>query len=146
ARRHHSHTGVPDGPRPFFPAPWRARSALGVLVWQVQGTKTFHGYLDPDKHLSANAAVLGETTGEEPPGHDEVDRHSVTMRPGGQLWSHALTPQWDTTESALAMSVTLARGGLCHQGRFSERELALRAYWDENPTEAWMHDLRNVRY
>ncbi|MFE2412775.1 hypothetical protein ACFXDE_30995 [Kitasatospora sp. NPDC059408] len=116
------------------------------LVWQVQGTKTFHSYLAFDKHLSANAAVLGETTSEEPPGHYEVDRHSVTMQPGEQLWSHALTPQWDTTESALAMGVTLAHGGLCHQGLFSERELALRAYWDENPAEAWMHDLRNVRY
>ncbi|MET8538475.1 hypothetical protein ABZV67_44065, partial [Streptomyces sp. NPDC005065] len=28
----------------------------------------------------------------------------------------------------------------------SERELALRDYWDKHPDEAWMHDLRNVRY
>ncbi|TQK44417.1 hypothetical protein FBY35_5921 [Streptomyces sp. SLBN-118] len=116
------------------------------LVWQVHGIKTFHSYLDPRKHLSAEAAVIGETTGEEPPAHDAADRHSVTMRPGDQLWSHALTPHWVTTESALAMSVTLSHGGLCHQGRFSERELALRAYWDKNPGEAWTHDLRNVRY
>ncbi|MFD5428240.1 hypothetical protein [Streptomyces sp. NPDC127084] len=116
------------------------------LVWQVHGAKTFHSYLEPDEHLAADAAVLGETTGEEPPEHDESDRQSVTMRPGDQLWSHALTPHWVTTESALAMSVTLSHGGLCHQGCFSERELALRAYWDENPDEAWVHDLRNVRY
>ncbi|EDY49519.1 hypothetical protein [Streptomyces clavuligerus] len=44
------------------------------------------------------------------------------------------------------MSVTLSHGGLCHQGRFSERELALRSYWDKNPGEAWTHDLRHVRY
>ncbi|WP_329053932.1 cupin-like domain-containing protein [Streptomyces violaceus] len=116
------------------------------LVWQVHGTKTFHSYLDPDKYLPADAAVIGETTGEEPPEHDVADRHSVTMRPGDLLWSHALTPHWVTTESALAMSVTLSHGGLSHQGLFSERELALRAYWDKNPSEAWMHDLRNVRY
>ncbi len=116
------------------------------LVWQVHGVKTFHSYLDPDKHLSADAAVIGETTGEEPPEHDAADRHSVTMRSGDQLWSHALTPHWVTTESALALSVTLSHGGLYHQGRFCERELALRAYWDKNPAEAWTHDLRNVRY
>ncbi|WP_121746868.1 hypothetical protein [Streptomyces sp. E2N166] len=116
------------------------------LVWQVHGTKTFHSYLTPDKHLSAEAAVIGETTGEEPPEHDAADRQSVVMRPGDQLWSHALTPHWVTTESSLAMSVTLSHGGLCHQGRFSDRELALRAYWDKNPAEAWTHDLRSVRY
>ncbi|WP_328436746.1 hypothetical protein OHA71_05665 [Streptomyces sp. NBC_00444] len=44
------------------------------------------------------------------------------------------------------MSVTLAHGGLCHQGRFADRELALRAYWDQHPDEAWKLDLRNVRY
>ncbi|WP_328403982.1 hypothetical protein OHS70_34195 [Streptomyces sp. NBC_00390] len=116
------------------------------MVWQVHGSKTFHSYLNPDKHLSAEAAVIGETTGEEPPEHDAADRQSVTMRPGDQLWSHALTPHWVTTGSALAMSVTFSHGGLCHQGRFCERELALRAYWDKNPGEAWTHDLRNVRY
>jgi hypothetical protein len=36
------------------------------------------------------------------------------------------------------MSVTLSHGGLCRQGLFSERELALRVYWDKNPSEAWM--------
>lgn len=68
------------------------------------------------------------------------------MGPGDLLWSHALTPHWVTTESPLAMSVTLAHGGLCHQGRFADRELALRAYWDQHPDEAWKLDLRNVRY
>ncbi|GAA2665515.1 hypothetical protein GCM10010400_27130 [Streptomyces aculeolatus] len=116
------------------------------LVWQVHGVKTFHSYLDPGEYLSADEAIMGETTGEDPPEHDEADRHSVTMQPGDQLWSHALTPHWVTTESPLAMSVTLSHGGLSHQGRFSDRELALRAYWDKNPAEAWTHDLRNVRY
>jgi hypothetical protein len=36
----------------------------------------------------------------------------------------------------LAMSVTLSHGGLCHQGRYAERELALRRYWDKHPDEA----------
>ncbi|MBJ7000155.1 hypothetical protein JG491_08720 [Streptomyces sp. CRPSP2-6A1] len=116
------------------------------LVWQIEGTKTFHSYNDPDKHLSADAAVVSETTGEEPPEHDPADRQSVRMDPGDRLWSHALTPHWVTTESPVAMSVTLAHGGLCHQGRFSDRELALRAYWDRHPEEAWKLDLRNVRY
>ncbi|MFG2684389.1 hypothetical protein [Streptomyces sp. NPDC048392] len=116
------------------------------LVWQIEGTKTFHSYHDPGSVLSAEAAVVGETTAEEPPEHDPADRLSVRMEPGERLWSHALTPHWVTTESPLAMSVTLAHGGLCHQGRFSDRELALRAYWDKHPDEAWMHDLRNVRY
>lgn len=68
------------------------------------------------------------------------------MEPGDRLWSHALTPHWVTTETPLAMSITVAHGLLCHQGRFSERELALRAYWDRHPDEAWTHDHRNVRY
>ncbi|MBH1932765.1 hypothetical protein I5Q34_00385 [Streptomyces sp. AV19] len=116
------------------------------LVWQVEGAKTFHSYLAPDRILSAEAAVIGETTAEEPPEHDPADRQSVRMEPGDQLWSHALTPHWVTTESPLALSITLAHGGLCHQGHYSERELALRAYWDDNPAEAWLHDLRNTRY
>ncbi|MER5935611.1 hypothetical protein [Streptomyces sp. NPDC002054] len=55
------------------------------LVWQVQGVKTFHSYHNPDKHLSPEAAVLGETTAEDPPPHDEAQRQSVTMQPGDQL-------------------------------------------------------------
>lgn len=116
------------------------------LVWQVYGVKSFHSYLDPGEHLSADEAIIGETTGEYPPEHDPAERQSVTMQPGDQLWSHALTPHWVTTESPLAMSITLSHGGLSHQGRFSDRELALRAYWDKNPAEVWTHDLRNVRY
>ncbi|MCX5431573.1 cupin-like domain-containing protein [Streptomyces sp. NBC_00257] len=116
------------------------------LVWQIEGTKTFHSYLAPDQHLSADAAVLGETTAEDPPAHDPAARQSVPMHPGDQLWSHALTPHWVTTESPLALSVTLAHGGLCHRGRFSERELALRTYWNKNPAEAWTQDLGHHRY
>ncbi|WP_251070484.1 hypothetical protein [Streptomyces sp. ISL-96] len=116
------------------------------MVWQIEGTKTFHSYRDPDRVLSADDAVVGETTAEEPPEHDPADRLSVRMGPGDMLWSHALTPHWVTTESPLAMSVTLSHGALCHQGRFAERELALRTYWDKHPAEAWTHDLRNLRY
>ncbi|MFK0014122.1 hypothetical protein [Streptomyces sp. NPDC091027] len=116
------------------------------LVWQVHGTKTFHSYHNPDKHLTAEAAVIGETTAEEPPAHGEADRQSMTMRPGDQLWSHALTPHWVTTESPLALSVAISHGGLCHQGRYADRELALRSYWDKNPAEAWTLDLGHTRY
>ncbi|MGW5481644.1 hypothetical protein [Streptomyces sp. NPDC004008] len=116
------------------------------LAWQIEGTKTFHRYSGPDKYLSAEAAVVSETTGEHPPDHDPADRQSVRMNPGDRLWSHALTPHWVTTESQLAMSVTLSHGALCHQGRFTDRELALRAYWDRHPEEAWKLDLRHVRY
>ncbi|TCR22916.1 hypothetical protein [Streptomyces sp. BK205] len=116
------------------------------LVRQVEGTKIFHSYRHPDRHLTAEAAVVGETTAEQPPPHDLAERQSVCMGPGGMLWSHALTPHWVTTESPLAMSVTISHGGLCHRGRFAERELKLRAYWDEHPEELWKLDLRNVRY
>lgn len=116
------------------------------LVWQVQGVKIFHSYHNPDKHLSPEAAVLGETTAEDPPPHDEVDRQSVTMQPGDQLWSHALTPHWVTTESPLALSVTLSHGGLCRRSRYADRELALRDHWDKNPAEAWTLDLGHTRY
>ncbi|MGW3054425.1 hypothetical protein ACWC98_00645 [Streptomyces goshikiensis] len=116
------------------------------LVWQVQGVKTFHSYHNPDKHLSPEAAVLGETTAEDPPPHDEAQRQSVTMQPGDQLWSHALTPHWVTTESPLALSVTLSHGGLSRRGRYADRELALRDHWDKNPAEAWSLDLGHTRY
>ncbi|MER6313824.1 hypothetical protein ABT237_08665 [Streptomyces sp. NPDC001581] len=116
------------------------------LVWQVQGVKTFHSYHNPDKHLSPEAAVLGETTAEDPPPHDEAQRQSVTMQPGDQLWSHALTPHWVTTESPLALSVTVSHGGLSRRGRYADRELALRDHWDKNPAEAWTLDLGHTRY
>ncbi|MFJ1868211.1 hypothetical protein ACIOD1_26720 [Streptomyces sp. NPDC088097] len=116
------------------------------LVWQVQGVKTFHSYHNPDKHLSPEAAVLGETTAEDPPPHDEAQRQSVTMQPGDQLWSHALTPHWVTTESPLALSITLSHGGLSRRGRYADRELALRDHWDKNPAEAWSLDLGHTRY
>ncbi|MET9218664.1 hypothetical protein ABZX65_07760 [Streptomyces sp. NPDC003300] len=116
------------------------------LVWQVHGVKTFHSYHDPDKHLSAEGAILGETTAEDAPRHEEKDRQSATMRPGDQLWSHALTPHWVTTESPLALSVTLSHGGLCRRGSYSDRELALRDYWDRNPAEAWTLDLGHTRF
>ncbi|MCX5406186.1 hypothetical protein OHA37_20180 [Streptomyces sp. NBC_00335] len=116
------------------------------LVWQVQGVKTFHSYHNPDKHLSPEAAVLGETTAEDPPPHDEAARQSVTMQPGDQLWSHALTPHWVTTESPLALSVALSHGGLSRRGRYADRELALRDHWDKNPAEAWTLDLGHTRY
>ncbi|WP_187144858.1 MULTISPECIES: hypothetical protein [unclassified Streptomyces] len=37
-------------------------------------------------------------------------------------------------------------GGLCHQGCYAAREIALRRHWDEHPEQAWLTDLRNTRY
>ncbi|MEV7868304.1 hypothetical protein AB0P17_19875 [Streptomyces sp. NPDC088124] len=36
--------------------------------------------------------------------------------------------------------------GLCHRGRYAERETALRGHWDRHPEQAWLTDLRNTRY
>ncbi|MDJ0345631.1 hypothetical protein QMK19_25900 [Streptomyces sp. H10-C2] len=116
------------------------------LVWQVEGIKTFHSYQRPDEIVTAGTAVSGEITAEQPPAHDPAARQSMRMEPGNLLWSHALTPHWVTGESPLSMSVTLSLGGLCHQGRYAAREIALRRHWDEHPEQAWLTDLRNTRY
>ncbi|MFI6575322.1 hypothetical protein ACIBFB_05940 [Nocardiopsis sp. NPDC050513] len=116
------------------------------LVWQVEGVKTFHSYVDPDRVLTAEDAVIGKTTAEEPPANIDAERLSIRMEPGDMLWSHALTPHWVTSETPLSMSINLSHGALCHHGVYAEREVALRRYWDDHPAEAWLHDLRNTRY
>lgn len=68
------------------------------------------------------------------------------MEPGDTLWSHILTPHWVTAESSLTVSINISHGGLMHQGWYADREMALRRYWDDNPAEAWLGDLRNMRY
>ncbi|MFF7472118.1 hypothetical protein [Streptomyces sp. NPDC008092] len=116
------------------------------LVWQVEGVKTFHSYLDPDSAVPADAAISGDFTAEDPPPHDDADRQDARMEPGDLLWSHFLTPHWVTGESPLSMSVTLSHGGLTHQGDYAMRETALRRHWDRHPEQAWLTDLRNTRY
>ncbi|MBY8884777.1 hypothetical protein K7472_07950 [Streptomyces sp. PTM05] len=116
------------------------------LVWQIAGTKSFHSYRDPDRITPVEAAISGEITAEQPPPHSATDRHSIRMRPGDLAWSHVLTPHWVTSESPLAMSVTISHGGLCHQGCYAHRGAALRRHWDANPNEVWLTDLRNTRY
>lgn len=116
------------------------------LVWQVEGAKTFHSCQDPEQVLTAEAAIMGETTAESAPLHDAATVQSVRMEPGDLLWSHILTPHWVTSESALSMSINLSHGGLCHHGRYADREIAVREHWDKNPEQAWRTDLRNTRY
>ncbi len=116
------------------------------LVWQIEGTKTFHSYLDPDLAAPVTAAISGEITAEHPPRHDRRQRQSIRMGAGDLLWSHLLTPHWVSSESRIAMSLTISHGGLCHQGRYAPREVALRRHWDAHPDEPWRTDLRNARY
>lgn len=116
------------------------------LVWQIEGTKTFHSYLDPDQAAPADSATNGGITAEHPPPHDSADRQSLVMQPGDLLWSHVLTPHWVSAQSPLTMSLTLSHGGLCHQGLYAQREAALREHWDAHPREPWLTDLRNTRY
>ncbi|MBV9022324.1 MAG: hypothetical protein JO362_00615 [Streptomycetaceae bacterium] len=116
------------------------------LVWQIEGTKTFHSYREPDRVVSVDAAIRSEITAEHPPPHEATDRQSIRLRPGDLAWSHILTPHWVSSESDLAMSVTISHGGLCHQGSYALREAALRQRWDTHPDEPWLTDLRNTRY
>jgi hypothetical protein len=116
------------------------------LVWQIEGTKTFHSARLPDHMAPVEAAISGEITAELPPPHDPTDVLSIRMHPGDLLWSHTLTPHWVTTESPLAMSVTLSHGGLCLQGHYADRDAALRRNWDAHPEEPWLTDLHNTRY
>ncbi|WP_167364455.1 hypothetical protein [Streptomyces regalis] len=117
--------------------PWRTQlSSWGFtndnshgLVCQIEGTKTFHSYKDPDRYLTAEAAVVGETTAEELPEHDPANRQSVRMGPGDLLWSHALTPHRVTTESPLAMSVTLSLMAVC-----ATRATSRTVNWHSVPT------------
>lgn len=116
------------------------------LVWQIEGTKTFHSYLVPDRATPAKAAVNGEITAEHPPPHDPADRQSLVMQPGDLLWSHVLAPHWVSAESQLTMSLTISHGGLCRQGVYAQRETVLRRHWETHPSEPWMTDLRNTRF
>ncbi|MFK4222124.1 hypothetical protein [Streptomyces sp. NPDC019890] len=116
------------------------------LVWQLDGIKTFHSYLDPDQAVPVDDAISGAFTAEHPPPLAQDVHHSVRMQPGDLLWSHALTPHWVTGETQLSMSVTLTHAGLCHLGCYSAREMALRKHWDQHPEQPWLTDLRNVRY
>lgn len=116
------------------------------LVWQIEGTKTFHSYLAPDTTTPVGAAISGEITAERPPAHAAAGCQSIRMQPGDLLWSHVLTPHWVTGETPLAMSLTISHGGLCQQGRYAPRDVALRQHWDAQPDEPWLTDLRNTRY
>ncbi|MDF2261009.1 hypothetical protein [Streptantibioticus ferralitis] len=115
------------------------------LVWQVEGTKIFNSYRDPDRMAPASAVVNAEIAAEVPPAHDPAERLSAKMEPGDMLWSHALTPHWVTGDTPLSMNINIFHSGLCHQGRYSAREEALRQHWDAHPEQAWQN-LRSARY
>lgn len=116
------------------------------LVWQIHGVKTFHSFLDPQRHAPVQAAVRGEIAAEDSPPHADSERLSLRMEPGDLVWSHALTPHWVTAESALTLSMNISHGGLARSGRFSGREHELRRHWDDFPALPWQSDLRNIRY
>lgn len=79
---------------------------LHGLVWQLDGTKTFHSYLDPDQPVPVDDAISGAFTTEQPPPRAQGMHQSVRMQPGDLLWSHALTPNWVNGETQLSMSVS----------------------------------------
>ncbi|MEU3096483.1 hypothetical protein ABZ690_17200 [Streptomyces sp. NPDC006967] len=116
------------------------------LVWQVEGTKRFHSFHEAQRFAPVEAAVQGRITSERPPPYEPEDLHHMLMAPGDLLWNHILTPHWVTAESPLTVSVNISHGGLTHQGRLAEREVALRRHWDEHPAEPWTSGLRHVRY
>ncbi|MFF7174700.1 hypothetical protein [Streptomyces pseudovenezuelae] len=75
------------------------------LVWQLDGIKTFHSYLDPDQPVPVDA-ISGAFATEQPPPLAQGMHQSVRMQPGDLLWSHTLTPHRGNGETQLSMSVS----------------------------------------
>ncbi|MGH3735684.1 MAG: hypothetical protein ACRDT6_08690 [Micromonosporaceae bacterium] len=117
------------------------------LVIQAEGVKTFHSYVNPDQIVSPDDAANGMIAAERPPAPGDAPRQPDRMEPGNILWSHLLTPHWVTGwDEGPSMNITLAHGGLCHQGSYARREEVLRGFWDAHPERAWMEDLRAAKY
>jgi hypothetical protein len=116
-----------------------------VVAWQLAGTKTFNGFLDPEKYAPiAHIVKKGNTprSAEIPP-YDEADLLCYEMRPGDLLWNQLLTPHWVTAgEDQAAFSLNISHGGVRHRGQFCANEIALRQHWEMHPEEAWVADLR----
>ncbi len=116
-----------------------------VVAWQLDGTKTFNGFLDPEKYASIERIVKkgGAPRSSEIPSYDEADLLSYEMQSGDVLWNQLLTPHWVTAgEDQAAMSFNISHGGVRHRGQFCANEIPLRKHWEEHPEEAWVADLR----
>jgi hypothetical protein len=116
-----------------------------VVAWQLEGEKTFNGFLDPDKYAPIHQNIVRgsfERTPKPPP-YDPDDVLAYHMGPGDLLWNHLLTPHWvDAGKDRPAMSLNISHGLVRHRGQFSPNEALLHQRWQEHPEEAWLSDLR----
>lgn len=116
-----------------------------VMAWQLDGTKTFNGFLDPEKYGPIDHIIIkgNAPRSTEIAPHDEDDLLSYVMQPGDLLWNQILTPHWVTAGAdKAAFSLNISHGGLRHRGHFLANEVPLRKRWQDHPEEAWVADLR----
>ncbi len=116
-----------------------------VVAWQLDGVKTFNGFVDPEKHAPiAHIVQKGNaprTTDIPSVAPDEL--LSYEMHHGDVLWNQLLTPHWVTAgDDRPAFSLNISHGGVRHRGQFLANEVPLRAHWETHPDEAWVADLR----
>lgn len=116
-----------------------------VVAWQLDGIKTFNGFVDPERHAPITHIVkrgnAPRTT--EIPHVETSEILSYEMHPGDVLWNQLLTPHWVTAgDDRPAFSLNISHGGVRHRGQFLANEVALREHWDGHPDEAWVADLR----
>ena len=116
-----------------------------VVAWQLEGTKTFNGFLDPDKYGPIEELVVKSNSlrSKSLPEYEEADVLAYRMEPGDLLWNQLLTPHWVVAGGdETAMSLNISHGVVRHRGRFGPNEAVLQERWKEHPDEAWMSDLR----
>ena len=116
-----------------------------VVAWQLEGVKTFNGFLEPDKYAPIEKCIdpKGFERTPDPPTYDAADVLAYRMEPGALLWNHLLTPHWVTADDDQpAMSLNISHGLVRHRGAFSPNEHLLHQRWQEHPDEAWLADLR----
>ena len=129
---------------PGMPSTYHADYS-NVLAWQLDGEKTFNGFVDPDKYLPvAGRLERGNPLREQaPPGHDENDVLAYRMVPGDLLWNQLLTPHWVVAGAdRVAMSLNISHGLVRHRGAFGANEALLHERWQQHPEEAWLADMR----
>ncbi len=116
-----------------------------VLAWQINGEKTFNGFLDPEKYAPIDDIIIkgNAPRSVEIPEHDPEDVLSYKMKPGDVLWNQLLTPHWVIAGAEEpAFSINISHGGVRHRGAFLANEVPLRERWQAYPDEAWIADLR----
>lgn len=116
-----------------------------VLAWQIHGTKTFHGFRDPNAYGPIQHVVdhRDEYPLKSPPDHAPDDVLAYFMEPGAMLWNQLLTPHWvEGGRNDIAVSVNISHGGIQHAGQFCPNEQVLRKHWEDHPDEAWLIDQR----